>query len=114
MVDLAKGESFRFLGFDFRRMRSRTRRWRPQYTPKLKKRTALLRKLKEIFRRYQSQPMERVIASDQPDPAGLGALLCHRRFEPMLWLCQRLGGKEDSAASDACTETQGLRLEEVE
>ena len=29
--------------------------------PKLKKRTALLQKLKEIFRRYVSQPVERVI-----------------------------------------------------
>jgi RNA-directed DNA polymerase len=31
------------------------------YTPKLKKRTALLRKLKAVFRRYRSQPVERVI-----------------------------------------------------
>ena len=30
------GESFGFLGFDFRRVRSRRGVWRPQYTPKLK------------------------------------------------------------------------------
>ena len=34
--------------------------WRAHYTPKLKKRTALLRKLKDVFRRYQSQPVHRV------------------------------------------------------
>ena len=37
-VDLVRGESFGFLGFDFRRVRSLNGRWRPQYTPKLKKR----------------------------------------------------------------------------
>ena len=31
------------------------------YTPKLKKRTALVRALKEVFRRHRSQPIERVI-----------------------------------------------------
>jgi len=52
--------------------------------------------------------------SDQPDSAGLGALLCRGRLLPMLWLYQRLGGKEGAAASDACVESQGLGLEEVE
>ncbi len=61
VVDLAKGESFGFLGFDFRRVRSLQGAWRPQYTPKLKKRTALLRKLKDVFRSFQSQPIDRVI-----------------------------------------------------
>jgi RNA-directed DNA polymerase len=61
IVDLSRGESFGFLGFDFRRIRGRRGAWRVQYTPKLKKRTALLRKLKAVFRRYRSQPVERVI-----------------------------------------------------
>ena len=61
IVDLGRGESFGFLGFDFRRTRSKRGVWRAQYTPKLKKRTALLRKLKETFRRYQSQPLDRVV-----------------------------------------------------
>jgi RNA-directed DNA polymerase len=60
-VDLARGETFSFLGFDFRRVKSRRGVWRPWYTPRLKKRTALLRKLKEIFRRYESQPVDRVV-----------------------------------------------------
>jgi len=65
-VDLAKGESFGFLGFDFRRVRSLRGVWRAQYTPKTKKRTALLRKLKEVFRRFQSQPVDRVVEIINP------------------------------------------------
>jgi RNA-directed DNA polymerase len=66
IVDLAKGGSFGFLGFDFRRVRSLAGSWRPQYTPKLKKRTALVRKLKEIFRSFQSQPVGRVVELINP------------------------------------------------
>jgi RNA-directed DNA polymerase len=66
IVDLGRGESFGFLGFDFRRIRSLRGVWRAQYTPKLKKRTALLRKLKEIFRRFQSQPLDRVVELINP------------------------------------------------
>jgi len=61
IVDLSRGESFAFLGFDFRRVCYRSRRWRVHYTPMLKKRTALLHKLKEVFRRYRSQPVARVV-----------------------------------------------------
>jgi RNA-directed DNA polymerase len=66
IVDLTKGERFGFLGFDFRRVRSRKGAWRPQYTPKLKKRTALLRTLKTIFRRSRSQPVQEVIQQINP------------------------------------------------
>ena len=65
-VDLSRGESFGFLGFDFRRVRSLRGRWRPQYTPTQKARTALLRELKDVFRRSQSQPVERLIAEINP------------------------------------------------
>ena len=66
IVDLSQGGSFGFLGFDFRRVRSRRGVWRPQYTPKMKRRTALLRKLKEVFRRWQAQPVGRMIAVINP------------------------------------------------
>lgn len=66
VVDLAKGESFGFLGFDFRCVRSLRGTQRPQYTPKLKKRTALLRELRTIFRHFRSQPVNRVIAEINP------------------------------------------------
>lgn len=66
MVNLAKGESFSFLGFEYRRILSRNRVWRPYYAPKLKKRTALFAKLREVFRRNVSQPVEKVIEEINP------------------------------------------------
>lgn len=66
LVDLSKDESFGFLGFDFRRIRSLRGEWRPHLTPQRKKRTALLRKLKDVFRRFQSQPVERVVQIINP------------------------------------------------
>ena len=66
IVDLERGESFGFLGFDFRRVRSLQGAWRPQYTPKLKKRTALLRTIKDVFRQHRSQPVTRVIELINP------------------------------------------------
>jgi RNA-directed DNA polymerase len=66
VVDLGKGESFGFLGFEFRRVRSRKGVWRPSYPPKRKKRTALLQKLKDLFRRFQSQPVERLVVLINP------------------------------------------------
>jgi RNA-directed DNA polymerase len=66
VVDLAQGNSFGFLGFDFRRILSLTGVWRPNYTPKLKKRTALLGKLRDVFRRFASQPVGRVVELINP------------------------------------------------
>ena len=66
MVDLAKEESFSFLGFEYRRIRSRNRVWRPYYAPKLKKRTALFAKLRAIFRRNVSRPVGEVIEELNP------------------------------------------------
>jgi RNA-directed DNA polymerase len=66
IVDLAKRGSFTFLGFEFRRILSRKGVWRPHYAPKLKKRTALLEKLRDMFRRYASQPVGRVIEMINP------------------------------------------------
>src|SRR5215471_2210206 len=66
MVDLAKGESFSFLGFEYRRIQSRNRVWRPYYAPKLKKRTALFAKLREVFRQNVSQPVGKVIDEINP------------------------------------------------
>jgi RNA-directed DNA polymerase len=66
MVDLKKGESFIFLGFEYRRVLSLQRKWRPYYAPKLKKRTALFERLREIFRQHISWPVETVIAKINP------------------------------------------------
>jgi RNA-directed DNA polymerase len=65
-VDLGRGESFGFVGFEFRRVRSRRGRWMPLLLPKGKKRTALLSKRKEIFRASESQPVGGVIEKIHP------------------------------------------------
>jgi RNA-directed DNA polymerase len=61
MVDLTRDETFSFLGFDFRRVKTRRGKWAVRVTPRMKARTALLRKLKDVFRRHTSQPVDRVI-----------------------------------------------------
>ena len=66
IVDVAKGDSFGFLGFDFRRVRTYSGKGRAHDAPQMKKRTTLLRKLKAIFRRYPSQPIDRVISRINP------------------------------------------------
>jgi RNA-directed DNA polymerase len=65
-AELERGDSFGFLGFEFRRIRSHSGAWRPDYKPKLKKRTALLGKLRDIFRRFKSQAVERVVKLINP------------------------------------------------
>ena len=67
MVDLKRKDGgFTFLGFEYRRMLSYTGKWRPNIVPKLKKRTALFGKLKEIFRRHVSQPVGTLIEEINP------------------------------------------------
>lgn len=66
IVDLTRDETFSFLGFDFRRVKTRRGVWGVKYTPRMKARTTLLRNLKEVFRRHKSQPTERVIALINP------------------------------------------------
>jgi RNA-directed DNA polymerase len=56
MVDLKQGDSFIFLGFEYRRVLTLKRKWRPYYAPKLKKRSALFEKLREVFRQHVSWP----------------------------------------------------------
>jgi RNA-directed DNA polymerase len=65
-LDLTKGGSFGFLGFDFRRVRTLRGVWGVRYAPKMKARTALLEKLRDVFRRFRSQPVERVIELINP------------------------------------------------
>jgi RNA-directed DNA polymerase len=64
--DLAKGESFGFLGFDIRRVRSARGKWYALATPKQKKRTELLGRLREVFASHRSQPVACVIATINP------------------------------------------------
>jgi hypothetical protein len=113
-VDLAKGESFGFLGFEFRRVRSLQGKWRPYYPPKLKQRTALPAQAQGYLPTLRLSAGRSGRAARQPDCARLGKLLCHGRCQSMLQFRQRLGGEEGAATSDAVTQPAGLRLEEVE
>jgi RNA-directed DNA polymerase len=61
IVNLREDETFSFLGFDYRRIKTKQGKWGVKKTPKMGARTKLLRNLKEIFRRHQSQPIDRVI-----------------------------------------------------
>jgi RNA-directed DNA polymerase len=70
VVDLTKGESFSFLGFDTRRITTLSGKWGVRITPRMKARTNLLRNLKEIFQRFMSQPVERVIELINPKLRG--------------------------------------------
>jgi RNA-directed DNA polymerase len=66
IVDLTKRESFTFLGFEFRRALSGNGKWRANSAPKLKKRTALFDKLREIFRSHASRPIGDLIEAVNP------------------------------------------------
>jgi len=66
VVDLTRGETFKFLGFEYRRIKTRKGKWGVHVTPITKARTNLTRKLKEIFGRYRSQPIEEVIVLINP------------------------------------------------
>jgi len=60
-IDLRKGGSFAFLGFEYRLVLGRNKKWRPQFVPKMKKPTALFAKLREVFLQHVSQPVDEVV-----------------------------------------------------
>ena len=61
IADLTKGDTFSFLGFVYRRVKTARGKFSVVIIPKIKARTTLLGKLKEIFARFVSQPVSRVI-----------------------------------------------------
>ena len=65
-VDLRKGGCFGFLGFDFRLARTRRGTMELRFTPKMKARTSLLRRIKDVFRQHISQPVGEAIALINP------------------------------------------------
>ncbi len=70
IVNLEENKTFSFLGFDYRRVKTRRGVWGVRITPRMKARNSLLIKLKEIFRRYQSQPVDRIIYLINPILSG--------------------------------------------
>jgi hypothetical protein len=112
-VDLQRGESFGFLGFEFRRVRSRRGRWMP-LLPKGKKRTALLSKLREIFRASRSQPVGGVIEKINPILRGwVKYFAISHSSRCSSYICYWVETK-DSAPSGPGVPTFRFRLEAVE
>lgn len=66
VVDLSAGGVFSFLGFHFRRAITRNGKVGVLFMPTMKARKSLTQKLKAIFRRFQSQPISRVISIINP------------------------------------------------
>jgi hypothetical protein len=110
LVDLANGGSFNFLGFEFRRIRGRNRKWRPYYAPVKEEDGAVCKAQGDLPTTCQPAGGGGD-QTDQPDPPRLGELLCRGRFQRMLFVCQRLGGEEGSGTSDACPGAIRSRLE---
>ncbi len=66
VVDLSAGGVFSFLGFHFRRAITLNGKVGVLFMPTMKARKSLTQKLKVIFRRFQSQPISRVISIINP------------------------------------------------
>jgi len=66
VVSLARGESFAFLGFEFRRVRSKSGKWRPDRKPRMKSRVELTRKIKQICEASRSRPVIELISKINP------------------------------------------------
>jgi len=69
-VDMESGESFGFLGFDFRLVRRGSGSGYVLTTPQLKKRTQLLARLRTVFDSHRSQPVQGVIREINPKLRG--------------------------------------------
>lgn len=59
-LDLVKGDSFGFLGFDFRRLKTKAGKWRVNYQPKMQARSKVIESIRDVFQRFESQPLTRV------------------------------------------------------
>ena len=113
-VDLARGESFGYLGFDIRRVRSRSGKWRVLRTPKPKKAHGTAESAQaglSLAPLPAGAPGDR---EDQSHAPGVGQLFRPRQLQRLFLLRPRLGGEEAETAPRAKLETHRLRLEKVE
>lgn len=96
VVDLyrERGSSFGFLGFDFRLVRSWKGKWFPLYTPKLKKRTEIIRRVKEILNSKRHLPVREAIRLINPVLAGWANYFrighCSRCFDYVKWVVEKM------------------------
>lgn len=66
IVDLKKGESFEYLGFQFWRIKSNRGKWTSYRKPRMKSRRNLTRKIKEICKENRSRPVEKLVSEINP------------------------------------------------
>jgi RNA-directed DNA polymerase len=59
-LDLDKAETFGFLGFEYRKVRTRKGKMGVLYQPRKQAKEKLMEKIREVFRRYVSQPLTKV------------------------------------------------------
>ena len=79
----ANGESFGFLGFEFRRVRSRGGVWRPHYTPQIKKADRAGTQAQGCIPTLPVTTGGTGGDVHQSDPAWVGELLRDRTLEPV-------------------------------
>ena len=114
IVDLSRGESFGFLSFDFRRIRSRRGALAAAVHAEAEEAHGVAAGAQGGVPALPVPAGGGVDRRDQPEAAGLGQLLPDRACEPVLCLCEAVGRAEGAAPPDAGEESSGLRLEEVE
>lgn len=59
-LNLDKGETFGFLGFDYRKIKTRTGKWGVLYQPKKQAKQKLKDRIKEVFKHNVSQPLTKI------------------------------------------------------
>ena len=114
IVDLTRGKTFSFLGFVYRRVKTRQGKWGVSIVPKMKARTTLLQKLKEIFRRHKSQHISRVIELINPILRGWANYFRIGNSARCFGYVKDWVEKKDKKVPNACKKTPWLRLEQVE
>jgi RNA-directed DNA polymerase len=112
-VDLTQGERFGFLGFEFRRIRSHAGWWMPLRTPQGKKRTALLRTLKQVFRSHRSRPVADVIEHINPILRGWVQYFAAGHSSRCFSYIRNLGREEDPPPAGAGQPASRFRVAAV-
>ena len=113
-VDLAKGESFSFLGFEVRRVKTRRGKWGGQICADNEGTHKTPAPTQGSIPALQLATGREGLGPNQSDPAWMGELFSRRNGEQMLQSHQGLGREEDTATPDAPARTPGIWLEEVE